>query len=93
MYIYICIGVYLWICPRNNTVVDRGFASWQYLKLYQDGHRLVTVHTYGGHYSAALLGYHITSIINRYSTQSHYHDTEIISPVSILSMLGASLGS
>ena len=54
---------------------------------------LVTVCSHGEFYSAAPLGHQATSTMIWYPTQSHYRDTEPISPFPILVMPSTCLGS
>ena len=49
--------------------------------------------THGDFYSAAPLRNQAASTKTQYPTQSHYNDTELISPCPILIMPGARLGN
>ena len=67
------------------------FRSWQHLRSYQDGFRLVTVHTYG---DFKVLGeIRLPANMTRYPTQAHYPDTKQASHCSMLLMLSARLQS
>ena len=62
---------------------------WQHLRVYQNVHQFVTMHTHGDF----TLGDQVTRTRTQFPTQSHYTGNAVISPCPILGMLSAGLSS
>ena len=84
VYRSVCVHTFVGGCSR--------FRSWQYQMAFQEGYKLKTAHIWWL-YSAAQPGNQATSTTTQYLTQSHYPDTELTSPCSIIVMPSTKLGS
>ena len=63
------------------------------VKLYQDGHRLVTGYTHCDAIVLPSLGYQAVNAITQYPTQSYYPNTVLTSPCPVILMASTRLGS
>ena len=82
-------GSIMKLCPLSQVgthpdmtldgLVGWSFTTWQYVGSYQDGYRLVTVHTHGNFIVKNLA----TSNVTQYPTQPHYPAAELTSPCPI----------